>query len=241
MGGAQGYGPLRVLTWNLFHGRARPDRRGGLQGRFTAAIAALSWDVALLQEVPPWWPAALARACGGDHRSVHTSRNQLLGARRAIAVRRPELIKSNGGGANAIIVRPGAGAISVHARRRLRVLPERRFVHAVLLTGGAGDGWWIANVHAAAGRPQRARRDLGLAGTVLRRWSGGAPALLGGDCNVPDPIVRGFTDLGGHHLDRFLAGPGLAATAAPITLERPGGLSDHRPVLIDLVRTTGGR
>ena len=53
---------MRVLTWNLFHGRAVPDRPG--LARWTPsprALAAWDWDVALLQEVPPWWGAA-ARA-----------------------------------------------------------------------------------------------------------------------------------------------------------------------------------
>lgn len=234
MGGGQGYGPLRVLSWNLFHGRANPDRRGGLVGQFAPAIAALEWDLALLQEVPPWWPPVLAAVSGADWRAVATSRNQLLAVRRAIAVRRPELIRSNGGGANAILVRPRAGAIAAHAQRRLRVLPERRFMHAVLLDGGAGDGCWVANIHAAAGPRARARADLDLAAATLRRWSGGAPALLGGDCNVPDPAVAGFSDLGGRYIDRFLAGPGLTAAGAPVVLERPGGLSDHPPVLISL-------
>lgn len=237
MGGGQGYGPLRVLTWNLFHGRAQPERRGGLLGEFTHAIAGWRWDVALLQEVPPWWPPVLAGACGADARTVPTSRNWMLAARRTVAVRRPEMIKANGGGANTILVRPTAGSIAVHARRRLRFAPERRVVHAVRLSGGTAEGWWIANVHAAAGPQDRARRDLGLAGATLRRWSGGAPALLGGDCNVPDPVVPGFNDLGGHHIDRFLSNGRLVATGTPIAPERPGGLSDHRPVLIDVVHT----
>lgn len=241
MGGGQGYGPLRVLSWNLFHGRAKPDRRGGLLGQFAPAIAAIGWDVALLQEVPPWWPPLLAAPCGARWRAAPTSRNQLLAARRAIAVRRPELIRSNGGGANTILVRSRAGVIAAHARRRLRLLPERRVMHAVLLADGAGDGWWIANVHAAAGPRARARADLELAGVTLLRWSRGAPALLGGDCNVPDPAVAGFSDLGGRYIDRFLAGPGLIAAGPPVVLERPGGLSDHQPVLIELSAVRAAR
>src|ERR687896_730461 len=63
---------MRVLTWNLFHGRALPPAGRDLQPQFAAALAGWDWDVALLQEVPPWWPPALARACdaqallGGD-------------------------------------------------------------------------------------------------------------------------------------------------------------------------------
>src|SRR4051812_31621830 len=98
-------------------------------------IASWDWDAALLQEVPPWWPPALARACGAQERHVLTSRNAGLALRRWIAERRPDLIKSNGGGANAILVRDGFDAIGVHAARRLRWRPERRFLHAVHLPG----------------------------------------------------------------------------------------------------------
>ena len=52
---------LRVLTWNLFHGRSVPGR-AGLFDEFAAALASWEWDVALLQEVPPWWPRRLAAA-----------------------------------------------------------------------------------------------------------------------------------------------------------------------------------
>ena len=55
---------MRVLTWNLFHGRAVPPAGRDLAREFAAALAAWEWDVALLQEVPPWWPPALGRACG---------------------------------------------------------------------------------------------------------------------------------------------------------------------------------
>src|SRR3954451_475674 len=136
---------MRVLTWNLFHGRAVPERRHGLLPEFTDKIAGWDWDVALLQEVPPWWPARLAPACGAAQRTVLTSRNALLALRRSVAERRPDIMKSNGGGANAILVR--GDAIVAHASRRLRRWPERRMLHAVAL----GDaGLWIANVHATA-------------------------------------------------------------------------------------------
>src|SRR5215831_12714671 len=94
---------LRVLTWNLMHGRAQPPARRDLRQEFTAALAGWDWDVALLQEVPPWWPPALAADLGAEHRMVLTSRNGLLSVRRAIATRWPDLIRSNGGGANAIL------------------------------------------------------------------------------------------------------------------------------------------
>ncbi|MBV9605889.1 MAG: hypothetical protein JO027_12300, partial [Solirubrobacterales bacterium] len=103
---------LRVLTWNLLHGRSVPGAGRDLFEEFCAALASWEWDVALLQEVPPWWPPALGARLGADQRFVLTSRNGLLPVRRAIAVRWPDLIKSNGGGANAILAR--ADAVGEH-------------------------------------------------------------------------------------------------------------------------------
>src|SRR4051795_2361792 len=133
---------MLVLTWNLFHGRAVPPAGRDLQSEFAAALAGWTWDVALLQEVPPWWPPVLALAAGAEQRCTLTSRNALLPLRRWAARRRPDLVKSNGGGANAILVR--GSAITAHARRRVRIWPERRVAHAVRL----GDGAWVGNLHA---------------------------------------------------------------------------------------------
>ena len=78
--------PIRVLTWNLFHGRSKPGSGRDLLPEFTDALAGWAWDVALLQEVPPWWPQPLARATGADARWVFTSRNHLLPVRRTFAI-----------------------------------------------------------------------------------------------------------------------------------------------------------
>src|ERR1700704_6445664 len=96
---------MEVLTWNLFHGRAVPPAGRDLMPEFASALAGWDWDVALLQEVPPWWPAELARACGAQARSALTSRNALGALRRTLARRWPDVLKSGGGGANAILVR----------------------------------------------------------------------------------------------------------------------------------------
>ena len=61
--GSVRFAALLVLTWNLYHGRAVPpagrllllDEYGAPPSR------AADWDVALLQEVPPWWPPELGR------------------------------------------------------------------------------------------------------------------------------------------------------------------------------------
>ena len=165
---------MKVLTWNLFHGRSVPETKHALLDEFTDKISGWDWDVALLQEVPPWWPPALARAAGAQQRTVLTSRNALLPLRRWIAERRPDLIKSNGGGANAILVR--GDRIAAHAALRLRWRPERRMLHAVHL---AAAGIWVANVHATANPKPLARADMVRCGETLARWAGAAPGAAG--------------------------------------------------------------
>jgi endonuclease/exonuclease/phosphatase (EEP) superfamily protein YafD len=218
--------PVRVLTWNLFHGRAVPARSGGLLDAFAARLAAWEWDVALLQEVPPWWPAELARAAGAQERHALTSRNALLPLRRALADRRPELLKSNGGGTNAILMR-GLG-VSAHARLRLRTWPERRVVHAVR----DGEGRWFANLHASTGSGTRTYADLERVRAAALRWAGGAPLVLGGDLNVRDPRVLGFAHAGGAGVDHVYA-RGWTPVGPADLLDR-GTLSDHAPVRVAL-------
>src|SRR6476659_2255077 len=96
---------MRVLTWNLFHGRSQPAAGRELLPAFGDALAGWGWDVAMLQEVPPWWPRLLADRLGAQAATALTSRNFGLRLRRMVAVRRPDLIKSNGGGCNAILSR----------------------------------------------------------------------------------------------------------------------------------------
>jgi endonuclease/exonuclease/phosphatase family metal-dependent hydrolase len=218
---------MKVLTWNLFHGRAVPEIRRSLLSEFSTILGSWDWDVALLQEVPPWWPPALAQATGATHRTRLTSRNWLLPLRRRIADRRPDLIKSNGGGANAILVR--GATIVEHRTLRLRLAPERRYLHAVRLDSGV----WMANIHAQANPKPLARADMAQAGRTLTAWAGDAPVLLGGDANVPDPDVPGFADIGGHGIDRFFARGALDVVTPPRTLPR-NRLSDHAPVLVEV-------
>jgi endonuclease/exonuclease/phosphatase family metal-dependent hydrolase len=218
---------VQVLTWNLFHGRAVPPAGRALEREFAAALAGWPWDVALLQEVPPWWPARLA----AEHDVALTSRNALLPLRRALAERRPDLVRSGGGSANAILVRGGA-RIAARARRRLRLWPERRVVHAVRLEPS---GVWVANLHAQVHSPARAEADTALAAETVLRWAGPqAPVVLGGDFNQRRPHAEGFALAGGHGVDHILVrGPAVAGRAR--VLDR-GPLSDHAPVLVELSR-----
>jgi endonuclease/exonuclease/phosphatase family metal-dependent hydrolase len=217
---------VRVLTWNLFHGRSVPGAGRDLMPEYAAAIAGWEWDVALLQEVPPWWGPTLGRTAGADARTALTSRNVLLPVRRALAVRFPDVIKSNGGGANAILVR--GQAIAEHRSVVLRRRPERRVAHAVR----TADGTWWANLHAQVHSEERAQADVRAAARALDGWAAGAPRLvLGGDTNVQRPVAPGFAHLGGNNVDHVLA-RGWTRVGAR-TLDA-GRLSDHEPVLVEL-------
>jgi len=224
------YGAVRVLSWNLFHGRAEPPAGRDLRSEFASALAGWSWDVALLQEVPPWWTPALARACDAHGATALTSRNALLALRRPLAERWPDVIKSNGGGANAILVR--GMAIGAHRHLVLRRWPERRICHAVALQGGP----WCANLHAQVHSEQRAQADIARAAEATLAWSGGGPAVLGGDFNVRRPRAAGFEWLGGHGVDHVL-GRGLRRDGE-IELPDRGHLSDHAPVIVTVLART---
>jgi endonuclease/exonuclease/phosphatase family metal-dependent hydrolase len=223
-----GRAAVRVLTWNLFHGRSVPGSRRSLLGEFAAALGGWEWDVALLQEVPPWWPEPLARACGAaEWRRALTSRNWMLAARRAVAGRNPDLLKANGGGCNAILVR--GQRVLDHRTLRLAWLPERRWAHGVQLSGGA----WVVNLHATTRAPRRAAEECRRAAMVAHDWARGAPLVLGGDLNLAGrPELPGLQHVAGNHVDHILAS-GFEPAAPGEVLDR-GSLSDHPPVVVAL-------
>ena len=174
---------VRVLSWNLFHGRDHPPEpelrtwrsrllrtteRGAehaqvnrdLLDRFADLLAGADWDVALLQECPPRWAERLATACGAEPHLVPTSRNlPLLGpAPGVIADRNPDLIASWEGGSNLTLVRSSGAAGPAIAERlshRLATRPERRTMAFTRLASGL----CIANLHASAER-DAAEREL---------------------------------------------------------------------------------
>jgi len=206
-----------------------PPAGHALLGRFAATLAGWEWDVALLQECPRWWPPALAAAAGAEHRSAPTSRNQLAPLRRAVAVRAPDLIRSGGGGCNAILVR--RPAIAAHAVRRLRLWPERRVMHAVRLA----DGTWVANLHAQAHSAERAHADHADAREALDRWTAlgprrASPLVAGGDMNLRNVEWPGFLHAGSSDVDHIFV-RGLPVAERGTVLER-GRLSDHAPLAV---------
>ena len=223
---------MRVLTWNLFHGRSLPATATSLADQFTELIASWEWEVALLQEVPPWWPARLAAAVGAEQRTVLTSRNSLLGLRRALAARRPELMKSNGGGSNAVLSRVG---ITEHRTLQLRRWPERRIAQLVRL----GEGSCVANFHGSA-RVPLAEEELQVLWDEAIAWAGADPLILGGDLNLREPRApeTGVLHVGERDVDHLFAfGPIEQLEQAEVLdrrVELPGRavveLSDHPPL-----------
>ena len=220
---------LRVLTWNLMHGRAQPGARRDQRLEFTAALASFDWDVALLQEVPPWWPEALGAELTAEYRYVLTSRNGLLGARRALATRWPDLIKSQGGGSNAILAR--SDRIVADRALRLRVFPERRWLQAARLAAG----FWVANLHASR-EDSGSVRDGDDAAAAALGWAAGEPLVLGGDFNQRDPELDGLTHVADRDVDHIFVGPGLRRVGDPEVLDR-GTLSDHPPLAVTVTRS----
>jgi endonuclease/exonuclease/phosphatase family metal-dependent hydrolase len=223
---------LRALTWNLKHGRSVPPSRRELLEEFGAALGRWEWDVALLQEVPPWWTATLAARLGAEHRQALTSRNTLLRLRRALARRWPEAMKSQGGGANAILAR--RDRIVAHEVQVLTRTPERRVAHGALL----GCGVWVVNLHATAHDQAAAERDGSAAAQAALGWAHGDPVVLGGDFNLRAARWPGFAVVGGHDVDHVFIAGAVEGVGGAEVLER-GTLSDHAPVAVDLRLTIG--
>jgi endonuclease/exonuclease/phosphatase family metal-dependent hydrolase len=187
--------------------------------------------VALLQEVPPWWPPALAARCAAEQRTALTSRNAVLPLRRALAERWPDVIKSNGGGANAVLAR---WAIVEHRAVRLRRWPERRVAQFVRLEGGAV----VANYHATT-RPVLAREELARLWAAASGWARAGPVIVGGDLNLRDPAVADHRALHAARRDVdhvFVRGVGVEGVerVAPEIDGTGQVLSDHPALIVSL-------
>ncbi len=226
---------MLVLSWNLFHGRSLPGAHHDLLGRFAAILAEWEWDVALLQEVPPWWPRELARVTGAEQRAAMTSRNSLLALRRALARRDPELMKSNGGGCNAILSRT---PIAEHAAKRLRAWPERRVAQLARLRDGA----CVVNFHAST-HVALAEDELRRLWQPALRFAGERPLILGGDLNLREPLAPSpeIAHVARRDVDHVFA-RGLAPAGQAEVLERGVSLgarevqlSDHPPLRVRLL------
>lgn len=263
---------MRALSWNLFHGRDHPpdDRLNTLASRllrrtergsthaqvnrpllseFSGLLAGWDWHIALLQEAPPRWLVPLARSCGASGASALTSRNSLALLRAGLAELNPDLIASNEGGSNMVLVRP-PGRIVELRRVTLATRPERRRMLLTRVALPDGRRVAIACTHLSVpGTKQGAGEALRGADAAVG-FAGADPLIFGGDLNLrPAQEPRAFAELdrmglappaGPKAIDHILA-CGLEVAEPPRALpadEREvtegGGLrvrlSDHAPV-----------
>jgi endonuclease/exonuclease/phosphatase family metal-dependent hydrolase len=207
---------MRVLSWNLYHGRdfppdpalftlrsrllRRTERNAthvqvnrSLLEEFARVLGGLEWDVALLQEAPPRWFGELQRRTGSTGARVLTSRNVCPPVQRALADRNPDLIASWEGGSNQVLVRR-PGRILEQRRLTLARRPERRRMHWARLELPGGEPLRVANLHASAGRPAQAAAEVLAAAEAAVGWAGPAPLVFGGDLNLrpvrePEPFA----------------------------------------------------
>jgi endonuclease/exonuclease/phosphatase family metal-dependent hydrolase len=154
-----------------------------------------------------------------------------LALRQAIAVRWPELIKSGGGGANALLVRSARLSPTEHRTLRLALWPERRQLQAVRL-GLWGQEVWVGNLHATVHDDGRARLEGEKARVAVFGWAAGAPLVLGGDFNVRRLQLAELERAAWHDVD-YVFVRGLVVESEAEVLER-GSLSDHAPVAVTL-------
>lgn len=226
---------MRLLSWNLFHGRDHaPDSslhtwRSRLTGRterdathaqvnrdlleeFASVLGGAEWDVALLQECPPRWAESLADACRAEAHLVLTSRNlpgPLGSLQRAAATRSPDLVGSWEGGSNLTLARGAPGTPIIRERRELTLTrrPETRRMAFTILR----DGLCVANLHASVPRPD-AEADVRAAARVASEWARDSPLVFGGDLNLrPSSSPQVF--------DELATDLGLAAPTAPDAID----------------------
>jgi endonuclease/exonuclease/phosphatase family metal-dependent hydrolase len=197
---------MRVLSWNLYHGRdfppdpalltlrsrllRRPERGAThaqvnrpLLDEFASILDGLEWDVALLQEAPPRWFAELARRTRSNGVRVLTSRNWWPSVQERLADWNPDLVASSEGGSNQILVRH-PGRVVEHRRMTLARWPERRRMQWARLDLPGQGSVCVANLHASAGRARQAAAEVTAAARAALDWSEPDPLVFGGDLNL---------------------------------------------------------
>jgi endonuclease/exonuclease/phosphatase family metal-dependent hydrolase len=197
---------MRVLSWNLYHGRDHPpdealftlrsrlfrvtERNAThvqvnrlLRSEFTAWIAGRDWDVALLQETPPLWVRAIGTRADSNGARVFTSRNLVPPMQRLAANLNPDLIASWEGGSNQLFVR-APGSILEQRKLTLTWRPEQRRMVWTRIRLASGETVCVANLHASAGLPDGAAAEVLAAAAAAVDWSGTDALVFGGDLNL---------------------------------------------------------
>lgn len=249
---------MAAVTWNLFHGRDHPpepiagyaDAKRALRDEFAGVLDGLTWEIALLQEVPPRWLEPLGRRCRASGVLALTSRNELSFLRAAIADRFPDLIKSNEGGSNMVFARAPASIEAVE-RHRLALRPERRTLVLARVVTPDDRRIAVANMHLSVPSSGQGERELLAAAEHAVAFAGSDPLILGGDLNLrPAQHPHAFAEVerrfglapptAPRAIDHLLARglevvePPRALAAADRELDWQDGrrirLSDHAPV-----------
>jgi endonuclease/exonuclease/phosphatase family metal-dependent hydrolase len=254
---------VRALTWNLFHGRDKPPNPAlftwgarwlrltqrddtfeqvnrSLRREFTQVLGSVPWDIAFLQEAPPRWLRPLARDLGASPASALTSRNFGAPLRRLLALLNPDLIASNEGGSNQLLVRPPWRVAEVR-RHVVALEPERRVMLWARLEHPDGHVLCVANLHATTpGKPEGPAQLLAAADRAVT-WSDGAPLIFGGDLNQR---VSARPELFAELADRFALAPPTPPPAIDHLLARGVEVVDPPHALPDSARrvpASGGR
>jgi 3',5'-cyclic AMP phosphodiesterase CpdA len=225
---------LRVLSWNLYHGRDFPPDPAlftlrsrllrlteanathvqvnrSLFGEFSGWLREREWDVALLQEAPPRWFRRLGTSTAANGVRVLTSRNVVPPLQALAAELNPDLIASWEGGSNQLFVRH-PGRIAEHRQMTLAREPERRRMQWARVELASGETVCFANLHASAGLPEQATVEVVAASAAAVEWSGADPLVFGGDLNLrPARDPRAFSEL----RERF----GLAEPTGPQAID----------------------
>jgi endonuclease/exonuclease/phosphatase family metal-dependent hydrolase len=207
---------MRVLSWNLYHGRDSPPDKTlftwrsrllrvterndthvqvnrPLLDEFARVLDGLEWDVALLQEAPPRWFGRLQARTASTGARVLTSRNVCPPVQGPLADLNPDLIASWEGGSNQVLVRR-PGRILEERRLTLARRPERRRMLWVRLEQPELGRVCVADLHATAWRADQASAEVVAAAEAAVGWSGQDPLVFGGDFNVrpatePEPFA----------------------------------------------------
>ena|SRR5215212_407298 len=209
---------MRVLSWNLYHGRDFPPDEAlftprsrllgvternethvqvnhPLREQFASMIAGFEWDVALLQETPPLWFRALGEHARANGVRVLTSRNVIPPLQRVAANVNPDLIASWEGGSNQLFVR-APGRILEHRKYTLAFRPEQRRMIWTRVRLATGETVCVANLHASAGLPEKAGPELLAAAAHAVDWAAGDALVFGGDTNLrPHRTPAPFAEL----------------------------------------------
>lgn len=223
---------LLVRTWNLYHGRTKPNSGRTYLERAVRLISEDEPDLVGLQEVPVW---ALARLEGWSGMTAvgATARPALGGpfARRVTALA-PDLFRSAlTGQANALLVRRVHRVASARKTRLNPGYPRERRVCQIVSVEADGRRLRVANLHATAHDERQARKEIARVGKLV---AGDDPTVVCGDFNVPATGIAGFSEPLGRIDQILVRGIRLKRPPKPWAEERRRVdgrlLSDHAPV-----------